>query len=170
MPSTIPKWSHYALNSLESFFTAFDATLKNLQINICTTKYTSIKKVHTTHIILFFLNHKRIPLKMLMIPYSFTSWNRCCKAKSTTPKAKVRKIKWNEDGRGFSKHGRTCGPICANGLFHARTGESPRGRWAVRAYGFIHSHRGAMSAQVVYYSWILLNFILSQFSISNILF
>jgi hypothetical protein len=33
---------------------SFAATLENLQINTCTTEYTSIKKVHTTLVFLFF--------------------------------------------------------------------------------------------------------------------
>jgi hypothetical protein len=73
------------LNSLELFFTVSAEMLKKLQVNTCTTEYTSIKKVHATLVNFIFLNHKRIPLKMLVTPSPLAGRNGRCIAKPTTP-------------------------------------------------------------------------------------
>lgn len=59
------------MNSFELFFSAFDATLKNLQINTCTTKYTSTKKVHATYVILLFFELQEDPPQNAYDPFFF---------------------------------------------------------------------------------------------------
>jgi hypothetical protein len=73
------------------------ATLENLQINTCITKYTSIKRINTTLEFLLCKKRKGIPLKMLVTPSPFASRNGRCQANPTTPtKGKREKEQKNE--------------------------------------------------------------------------
>jgi hypothetical protein len=60
--------------------------LENLQKITFKIECTSMKKIHTTLVILFIFNYEKIPLKMLVTPSPFATHNRCCKAKSKTSK------------------------------------------------------------------------------------
>jgi hypothetical protein len=60
------------------------ATLENLHINTCITKYTSIKRINTTLEFLFCKKCKGIPLKMLVTPSPIASRNGRCQTNPTT--------------------------------------------------------------------------------------
>jgi hypothetical protein len=79
-------------NSQKRYSISSTATLENLHINTCITKYTSIKRVNTTREFLQCKKCKGIPLKMLVTPSPFASRNGRCQANPTTPtKGKVEK-------------------------------------------------------------------------------
>jgi hypothetical protein len=83
-PAPSPEEAMTPTNPLKWSLISSAATLENLQINTCTTEYTSIKRVHTTLQFIYFKKHKEIPLKMLLIPSTFASQNGRCKANPTT--------------------------------------------------------------------------------------
>jgi hypothetical protein len=83
-PAPSPEEAMTPTNPLKRSSISFAAMLENLQLNTCTTKYTSIKRLHTTLDFYFILKCKRIPLKMLVTPSPFISRNRRCKANPIT--------------------------------------------------------------------------------------
>jgi hypothetical protein len=83
-PTPSPKEAMTPTNSQKRSSISSAATLENLHINTCITKYTSMKRVNTTLEFLLCKKHKGIPLKMLVIPSPFASRNGRCQANPTT--------------------------------------------------------------------------------------
>jgi hypothetical protein len=77
-PTPSPEEAMTLANSQKRSSISSTATLENLHINTCITKYISIKRVNTTLEFLLCKKRKGILLKMLVTPFSFISQNGRC--------------------------------------------------------------------------------------------